>query len=319
MSRLVRYVGDRNPSVSQTISIDGSEFDLNSPGSTVQFKARFVGESTLKVNAAATIVQVGTGIGVTDLGVVRYDWAALDVDTAGDLVIWWEVTTGGKVQAVHEAIIEIREHAPASSRGICSRADVMRLVPGYSDDPDTDGVLEEIIKAESRSAHQLYGREFVSIASATTRTFDLDEWSVRERRVRVGDMTTVTTVVIKDVNGVTLETVAAADRVSLGSDGNRTREEWEPITELWFPPTTAAASSLAEGNVVVVTGVWGFPELPADLRMAVAKLVLVRYLADAANAGTALADAANEQGFDAGIAFVSAREVLRSYQESRFA
>lgn len=196
------------------------------------------------------------------------------------------------------------------ARELAQLADVTQLVPGYTSDVQTDALLNALITSESRSAHQKAGREFVTIDGATTRIYDLTSRHHRVRRVRVGDMTTVTTVTIEDLQGTLLETVAAANRVSLP----RVREEWEPITRLWFPDSSASpATHLRAGYVLKIVGVWGFPSIPADLELAVAKMVLVRYIADAANAGTALADALNEQGFDAGRAFASAQDVIRSY------
>jgi hypothetical protein len=300
MSALVWYVDQRKPAITETITVDGVPYDLSS--STVEFKMREAGSSTLKVNASATIVSAPDGE-------VRYDWAAADVDTAGDYLAWFEVTTSGQVQSVSEFFLEIRPHAPGT-RNLCTRADVIRLVPGYSDDPNTDGVLEALIEAESRSAHQLAGREFVTIAAATTRQYDITAQHTRSRIIPVGDMTTVTTVTIEDAQGTTLETVTAANRVSLP----RVREEWEPITELYFPKAAETPASLADGYVLEVTGVWGFPAIPPDVVVATAKMVLVRYLADAANTGSSLADALNEQAFDTGQAFASARDVLLSYK-----
>jgi hypothetical protein len=202
------------------------------------------------------------------------------------------------------------------AREICQLADVTQLVPGYSTDAQTDALLNALITAESRTAHDLAGREFVVIAGATTRRYDLTGWNVITRRVRVGDMTTVTTVKLIAADQATeLETVAAADRVSLP----RVREEWQPIRQLWFPPASATPAQIACGRLLEITGTWGFPAIPADLEMAVAKMVLVRYINDAANAGTALADAVNEIGFDAASAFASARDVIRSYSDAPFA
>lgn len=205
-------------------------------------------------------------------------------------------------------------HVVLSDLALCDEDDVGRLVPGYTREVDTDDVVVELINSESQTAFRFAGREFVVFPASGTRLFDIDDRHVRTRVVAIGDASTITTVVVKDINGATLETVASADRVSLP----RTRAAWEPITELWFPPTTSPAT-LSDGNVLHVTANWGFPAVPDDVRLAVAKLVLVRYLADVASAGTALAAAANQQGFDAGIAFVSARDVLRSYRPAAFA
>lgn len=196
------------------------------------------------------------------------------------------------------------------ARELCLLADVTQLVPGYASDAQTDALLNSLITSESRSAHELARREFVTIVGSTTRRYDMTAETVLRRKVWVGDMTSVSTVTVEDQSAVTVETVAAANRVSLP----RVREEWEPITDLWFPPFSASpVGSLGDQYVLTVTGVWGFPAVPADLKMAVAKMVLVRYLADAASAGTALSDALNDQEFNAGMAFASARDVIQSY------
>ena len=84
-------VGNRLPSITENLVYsDGTAVNLSS--STVGFKMRAVGSSTLKVNSSAVIVAPPTA------GTVRYDWAAIDVDTAGEFLVWWEVTTGGKAQ-----------------------------------------------------------------------------------------------------------------------------------------------------------------------------------------------------------------------------
>jgi hypothetical protein len=201
------------------------------------------------------------------------------------------------------------------SREICTLADVKKLVPGYGD--DSDDVLNALIPAESVTAHRDTGREFVTIAGLTTRLFDITDRHVAKRVVPVGDMTTVTTVTLKDLNGTSLGTTTSF--VRLGADGNRNRQEWEPVTHLWFPEGMDSPAALAKDTVLEVVGVWGFPDLPEDLVMAVAKMVLVRYLSDAASAGSSLADALNEQGFNAGTAFASAQDTFDSYRLTEFA
>ena len=298
MSALVWYVGDRSPSITETITIDGVAFDLSS--STVRFKMRAANSSTLKVDASATITSAANGQ-------VRYDWASLDVDTAGDYLVWWEVTTAGKVQAVAEAFVEIRAHAP-DSRVLCTRADVIRLVPGYSDDPNTDGILEDLIQAESQAWLDDTGRELVPISTGSSaRSFDVGPQEVVTRKVWIGDANTPSTVEILDQTATTLETISTPNYVTMP----RTRQAHEPIRSLWFPPSSTDPATLLSGYVVRVTGTWGFPSVPNDVRLAAARMVLVRYLVDATPTGSALSDALNEQGFDVAMAFASAQAIKR--------
>jgi hypothetical protein len=302
MAPIVWWTGDRSPSISERITIDEVPFNLTTPGSTVVFKMRAANSSTLKVNAPATIVDGPNGE-------VRYDWLSADVDTAGDFLAWWEVTTGGKVQAVGEVFIEFRAHAP-DSRVLCTRPDVIRLVPGYRDDPVTDGIIDDLIQAESQTWFRETGREIVPISSGSSaRLFDVGLAEERSRQVWIGDAATVTTVKLQDQTGATLETVASGDYVPI----QRTRQPWEPIRGLWFPTGSLAPATVAAGRVLEVTGTWGFPSVPNDIRLAVARMTLVRYLADATPAGSALSDALNEQGFDVAMAFASAQSTKHSY------
>src|SRR5512146_596227 len=101
MSTPVWYVGNLDPSITETITSDGAPVDLSA--STVKFKMRAVGSSTLKVDRAATIVNAAAGE-------VRYDWTGTDMDTAGDYLVYWEVTTGTKKQDVGEALIQVLAH-----------------------------------------------------------------------------------------------------------------------------------------------------------------------------------------------------------------
>jgi hypothetical protein len=82
---------------------------------------------------------------------------------------------------------------------------------------------------------------------------------------------------------------------------------------LWFPPSSATAATIAAGSVIDVTATWGFPAVPEDVRLSVARMALVRYVADVAPTGTRFADAINEQGFDIAMAFASAQTVKRAY------
>lgn len=158
---LVWYVGDRNPSITETITVDGEPFDLSA--STVTFNMREVGTDTLTIDAAsATIVTAPSGS-------VRYDWASGDVDTAGTYLIWWEVTTSGKIQSVSEAVIAIRDHAPLSNTYV----ELERLKKRQNLDATTfaDLDIEAAILAATSMVNKRCNRQFTKDTVDSTRYY----------------------------------------------------------------------------------------------------------------------------------------------------
>lgn len=169
-------------------------------------------------------------------------------------------------------------HVNLERRALCSLEDIKAIVPGFDFDEQLTDALVELANGISDDAHDETGREFVRVDDTedpAARLFDLSGWNVRERRVRIGDCASVTTVKVVELDGTVLETVDAANRVLLP----RLRADADPIRQVWLPAQGVAspASTLACGRALEVTAVWGFPEIPTRLRKAIAKLVLVRY------------------------------------------
>ena len=299
---ITHFKGNRSPSKTDVIRIDGAVFPLTT--STVKLKVRAEGSSTVLINEAATVTDAPNGA-------VRYDpsiaFAALAV---GEYPAWWEVTLPSTyTQDTPEFNLSILDHVQVT-RALCEIEDVTAYAPGYRDDPTTTSVLEQLINAESRAIHQETGREFKAITpAADPRQFQVWDWNANCRIVNIGDATTVTTVTVKDATGTTLQTVTTADRVSLP----RIREEWEPITGLYFPFDSASPANFLGGTrVLEVTGTWGFPLVPVDLKEACARLVLFRYITDVTAAGSSFAEALAE--VNVGALFANARSVVERYQ-----
>jgi hypothetical protein len=85
-------VDDTGPSVTGTITnLDGTAFNLTN--CTVRFGLRGAQDGRLKVDAPAVVTNAAGGL-------VRYDWAAGDLDTPGSYESRWRIynTTGGSVE-----------------------------------------------------------------------------------------------------------------------------------------------------------------------------------------------------------------------------
>jgi hypothetical protein len=192
----------------------------------------------------------------------------------------------------------------ADARDLCTLAQVVERVPGYTTPGDSDDVLADFITIESRDFMEATRREITPITpGSSTRVFDVDWIVVEERELMIGDAADVTAVVLKGQDGTVLQTLDSSAWVDLP----RVRETWEPITSIYFPPlvtdpvffswpaTTWGPHVPTESPRLIceVTGTWGFPEIPQTVSRAVAVLVLIRYLNDAAAVGTDLADAAD--------------------------
>jgi hypothetical protein len=172
-NRLVWQVGNRNPSITEDI-VDATGAAVDLTGATVKFKMRPVGSSTKKVDASATIVSA-------PLGQVRYDWTALDVDTAGDYLVWWEVTSGGKTQDVAEATIEFRAHAPEENAYVeLEEVKSSKQLTGTS---FADGDLKTAIVSASRFIDKMTGQFFYLGPPGEVRRYSPRRWSCHRIRI----------------------------------------------------------------------------------------------------------------------------------------
>jgi hypothetical protein len=246
IDHIVHFVGNRSPSRFGTILIDGVPVNLT--GSTVKNQMREVGSSTLKVDAAAVLVDAANGE-------VRYDWLATDVDTAGMYAQWWRVTTGaGLIQDTPESLLEIRAHA-AEGNEYVSVAELKETL-ALQDTTFADADLADAVLTASRDVDQRCGRQFYLGSPGEVRRYT----AISEDYVLIDDATAINSVT---VDGTTA--VLNTDYVQHGS----------PVTVL--RALNGYRFNRYTVNGVVVTGQFGWAPPPPQVKEAT-KILAARYL-----------------------------------------
>lgn len=252
------YVGNRNPAITDTLTIDGEPYDLNAVSATVKFKMRALDSSTLKVDAAATIIQTGSGISAVDTGQVAYAWEAADVDTAGYYLCWFEVTVTGKVQGPFcETLIQIAEHAPLSNVYVQPEEIKTALTAAGTTYLDRD--LERAIKSASRAMDRLCGRRFFTTTSDETRRFT----AVIPRKVDLVDVLSITSVATDEDGDGTYETSWTSSDYTLAPYNFAL--DSRPYTHLVVRPTASRRLPVGIPAGVRVIGKFGWDAPPDEI------------------------------------------------------
>ena len=247
--------GNRSPSLADTIRVDGVAFDLT--GSTVKFKMRAEGSSTLKVDTAAVVVLAAAGT-------VRYDWAALDVDTAGDYLFWWEVTLpSAKTQDTPEFELVISEHVP-SSPSLYVQVEEFKSTIELSGTSFSDEDVKVALRSACRAIDEICGRRFYPDADAAqVRYYSPDNyWTLY-----VDDIVTVTTLKTDDGGDGTFENTWTLNTDYIREPLNAAADS-QPFTKLCVHPTGTHFFPVNFPRSVELTGKFGWPSVPAQVEEA---------------------------------------------------
>lgn len=262
-------VGNRNPSITDTIMVDDTVFDLSS--STVKFMMRAVGSSTPKVNATAVIVNPpGTD------GEVRYDWAAADVDTAGNYLVWWEVTTAGKTEDVGEALIEFRAHAgPAATSYV--ELEEMKQTLALQGESYADMDIQRALGAASRAIDGYKNTRFFQ--SEETRYYTPDpckKWLEIDDLVNLGTVAIPTSTITVDMTGDGVYETTWTDGVDFDLTPDNADLDGQPFSEIVLRPQAGRVFPNYRRSVKI-TAVFGWPEVP-ELVLSATSILAHRWL-----------------------------------------
>lgn len=165
----------------------------------------------------------------------------------------------------------------AGPRDLCTLAEAKAYV-GIDDEEDAtayDDELERLISAASRALSSAFGREFVAIADdqPEARVFPLDPRHVGSRIVPIGDLAgepDLVEVLRRDTGDVVRE-LAASEYSALP----RPRDEVQPVERL-----DLRFVRLTLHDDLRVTGSWGFPQVPEDVRQATLETVRAWFVRD---------------------------------------
>lgn len=253
----VWYVGNRNPSITQTIlNDDGTAHDL--AGATVTFSMRPEGSSTPKVNAQpATVVSAPAGT-------VRYDWQAADVDTAGEYLVWWTVTVGGKTQDVPESLVVFQAHTVGAS-DLCTLTDVRVALEIPATDTSRDPLISSLITAASGAIMLECEREFAPVTASATRRFRIDSWVMS---LAPYDLRTVSSFVLHPESSSPITLTAGTD-YNLEPVTSKTGTYTSVQFSAYLASLPSSQTAFSFGYALCdITGAWGFASVPEDVQRA---------------------------------------------------
>lgn len=98
--RFTIFKGQDRPSLSEYITLNGEPVSFG-PSDTATLQGRLSGvPGALKIDASAVIENPATGL-------VRYDWQLSDTDTAGLLLLWWELVVAGETQSSPAFVVPV--------------------------------------------------------------------------------------------------------------------------------------------------------------------------------------------------------------------
>lgn len=173
----VQFVGERNPSLTYTVTSGGVAQDV-SAASAKKFRMRSITSATLKVDAAAAFVNTGTD------GQLRYDWAALDVDTEGFYLGRFTFTIGGKDQSTPEFLLWFKSTGPLTG-ALVTMEEVRQSMELREVADEMDDQIQQLIPIVTERVQEEVQRELVPTTGATRvfrsrgRIFDLAPWDLR--------------------------------------------------------------------------------------------------------------------------------------------
>ena len=265
-------IGDRM-TPQATFTVAGSATD---PSQIVVKRQDTAGAETTVTTASspATLTTASTPLARMSAGVFKLS-PGVSATAQGYEFFRFEATGTAESAEDFQYVVDPSEffsNAGLSTRALVSLVEMKEWLQVANVDTQNDLEVVSTINAVSELAHMEADREFMRAdvtTASTARLFPVDELSYQQGFVQIGDLSTTPTLV--RILGTDWTT-------SVGTVANyavwpRQREPWAPVTALQF--RTGELRPMP-GQLVEVTGVWGFPSIPAQLKDAVKDAVAER-------------------------------------------
>lgn len=229
------------------------------------------GTETVLLNnvLVSTLNSSSTPVKKVSAGVFQMN-PGVTLTSAGHWFLRFKGTGTAAAAEEHEAVVdpsEFTSNAGIDTTALVSLADAKDWLNQQQVDTGEDLELVRLVNDMSSRFMEEAQREIkVYGTNPQVRTFDADKTALYRKIIWVGDLASFTAVRILDRDGILVETVVAGDIVALP----RNRPTWEPIRALRF---SADVGGLREDYQVEVTGNWGFPAVPGNVRQAILEAV----------------------------------------------
>lgn len=235
---------------------------------TIRLKEPDGTESVVTIASSPSALTVAS----TPLARISQGVFKMNPGIALDAIGYWFMRAEGvgaaEASEEFEAIVDPSEFtadAGLSSRALVGLAETKDWLQQQNIDTGEDLELVRAINDVSARIHYEAGREFKAADAVATRQFVVPTLS---GRLKIGDLATLTTAspAVSIIGSDWTTSIATFTPAQIATYPLH-REPWEPITEIETAPT-AGPVYFSPGMRVSVTGTWGFPEVPGDIRQA---------------------------------------------------
>lgn len=254
------FAGNRQPPIADTIR-DAAGNPLDLTGKSFRFRAREIGSATLLVDQPVSNTLDTTGI-------VEYEWSAADVGAGGaldanlaesrQLLVWW-VDEGGP-QDVNEAIVVVAVHKPLPAYVELEAFKSAAYIQKSSRDED----IKQALVAASRGLDSAWNRgySFLEGAPGEVRYFSSDD----RRTIRLDPVIDVSELAFDYYGRDEFATVIPSTDYRL--QPTDAADRLLPYREIYLLGSGANWGAPYWGAGIRVTGTFGFPAIPPELKSA---------------------------------------------------